>query len=72
MDYLSNFILMPIVAISTCILIGWVAKPKTLIDEITLGGIKFSRQRLYVVMLKYITPIMLLFLLLQALGVIKL
>ena len=72
MDYLSNFILMPIVAIATCILIGWVAKPKTVIDEVTFGGIKFSREKLYVVMIKYITPIMLLFLLLQAVGVIKL
>lgn len=72
MDYISNFILMPVVAIATCILIGWIVKPKTIIDEITIGGIKFSREKLYVVMIKYITPIMLLFLLLQALGVIKL
>lgn len=72
MDYISNYILMPIVAITTCILIGWVVKPKTIIEEITLGGIKFSREKLYTVMLKFITPIMLLFLLLQALGVFKL
>ena len=71
LDYISNFILMPVVAIATCILIGWITKPNTTIDEITLGGIKFSREKLYVVMLKYITPIMLLFLLLQALGLIK-
>ena len=31
-DYISNNILMPVVAISTCILIGWVIKPKTVID----------------------------------------
>lgn len=68
MDYLSNFILMPIVAIATCLLIGWVVKPKTVIDEITVGGCKFSREKLYVVMVKYITPVMLLFLLLQSLG----
>ena len=69
MDYLSNYILMPVVAIATCILIGWVVKPKTIIDEITLGGVKFSREKLYVVMIKYVTPVMLLFLLLQSLGV---
>ena len=69
MDYLSNYILMPVVAIATCILVGWVVKPKTIIDEITLGGVKFSRERLYVVMVKYVTPVMLLFLLLQSLGV---
>ena len=70
LDYLSNYILMPVVAISTCIFIGWVVKPKTIIDEVTLGGHKFSRQKLYVVIVKFITPV-LLTVLLQALGLIK-
>ena len=70
MDYLSNYILMPVVAIATCILVGWVVKPQTVIDEVTLGGMKFSRKRLYVVMIKYVTPVMLLFLLLQSLGLL--
>ena len=72
MDYASNYILMPVVSIATCILIGWIAKPKTVIDEVTLGGRKFGREKVYVVMVKYITPILLLLLLLQALGVVKL
>ena len=70
MDYLSNYILMPIVAISTCILVGWVCKPSVVIDEITIGGIKFRREKLYIVMVKYVTPVMLLFLLLQSLGLL--
>lgn len=70
LDYISNYILMPVVAISTCILIGWVVKPKTVIDEITLGGCRFGRQNLYVVMIKVITPLMLFFLLLQSLGLL--
>ena len=69
MDYISNYVLMPVVAIATCILIGWIVKPKTVIDEVTLGGVKFGRERLYVVMVKYVTPVMLLFLLMQSLGV---
>jgi NSS family neurotransmitter:Na+ symporter len=68
MDYISNYVLMPIVAIATCIMIGWVLGPKTIIDEVTLGGFKFNREKLYVVMVKFITPVMLLFLLLQSLG----
>ena len=72
MDYVSNNILMPVVAISSCILIGWVVKPKTVIDEVTLGGLKFGREKLYVVMVKFVTPVMLLFLLLQALGLLPL
>ena len=43
-------------------------KPKTVIDEITLGGNKFQRKTLYLVMVKVIAPIILLLLLLQALG----
>jgi len=70
MDYLSNYILMPVVAIGTCILIGWVVKPKTIIDEVTVGGIKFGREKLYVVMVKYVTPVMLVLLLPQALGLL--
>ena len=70
LDYLSNFILMPVVAISTCLLIGWVVKPKSMIDEITVGGVKFGREKLYVVMVKYVTPVMLLLLLAQALGIL--
>ena len=72
MDYASNYILMPVVSIATCIFIGWILKPKTVIDEVTLGGRKFGREKLYVVMVKYITPILLLLLLLQALGVVRL
>jgi len=71
MDYLSNYLLMPVVAIATCILIGWVSGPKTIIDEVTLGGIKFSRAKLYTVMVKFITPAMLLLLLMQSIGLIK-
>ena len=71
MDYVSNYVLMPVVAISTCILIGWILKPKTIIDEVTLGGFKFGREKLYVVMVKFITPLMLLLLLAQALGLLN-
>ena len=71
LDYISNYCLMPIVSIATCILIGWIVKPKYVIDEITLGGSKFARAKLYTVMVKVITPILLLFLLLQALGILK-
>ena len=71
LDYISNYVLMPVVSIATCIFIGWVVKPKTIIDEVTLGGHKFGREKLYVVMVKFITPVLLTLLLLQALGVIK-
>lgn len=72
MDYLSNNCLMPLVAVLTCILIGWGVKPKTIIDEVTEGGFKFRRKTLYIIMVKFIAPVMLVLLLLQSLGIIKL
>ncbi len=70
-DYLSNNVLMPIVAIGTCVLIGWVAKPKYVIDEVTKNGEKFRRKHLYIGMVKVVAPVMLLFLLLASFGIIK-
>lgn len=68
-DYISNNILMPLVALLTCILIGWIAKPKTVIDEVTKNGEKFGRKVIYNVMIKFVAPIMLFILLLQAVNV---
>ncbi len=65
-DYLSNNLLMPVLAICTCILIGWVMKPNFLVGEMRLNGYHFHRKKLYIVMLKYVVPIMLTILLLAA------
>ncbi len=70
MDYLSNNLFMPLVAIGTCILIGWILKPKTIIDEVEKTGTKFGRRGLYIVMIKYITPVLLLVLLLKSVGIL--
>lgn len=75
-DYISNSVLMPIVALCTCILVGWVIKPKALTDEITRNGEKFGRKKLFNVMIKYIAPLCLIFILisytLDQFGIIKL
>ncbi|MCR5214175.1 MAG: sodium-dependent transporter [Eubacterium sp.] len=71
MDYISNNVLMPVVAIATCILIGWVLKPKTVIDEAEKNGEKMHRKGLYVVMVKVVSPILLVILLLISLGLLK-
>ena len=71
MDYISNNCLMPFVAVLTCILIGWVVKPKTIIDEVTLGGYKFNRRLLYIAMIKVIAPVLLILLLLQSVVIIR-
>ena len=55
-DFISNSIIMPIVAFLTCIFIGYIIKPKTIIDEVSLTG-KFKGEKLFVVMIKYIAPV---------------
>ena len=68
MDYASNNILMPLVAIGTCILIGWIVKPKIVVDEVEKTGSKMGRKRLYVVMIKFVAPVMLVVLFLKSVG----
>ncbi len=70
MDYISNNLLMPIVAIGTCILVGWILKPKTVIEEVEKTGHKFGRRTLYIIMVKFAVPILLFILLLKSLGIV--
>ncbi len=71
LDYVSNAVMMPLVALLTCILIGWVVKPKTVIDEVEKTGHKMGRKVLYIVMIKVLAPIFMAILLLKAFGVMQ-
>ncbi len=62
-DFISNSVLMPIVALFTCIFIGYVIKPKTLIDEVETGNAKFKQKKMFTVIIKYIAPIFILLIL---------
>lgn len=55
-DFISNSIIMPIVALLTCILIGYVVKTKVVEDEVEING-KFKSKKLYRVMVKFICPV---------------
>ena len=73
-DFLSNSVLMPIVAFLTCIFVGYVIKTKTISDEVELSG-PFKRKKLFVIMIQYIAPIFIVAILissvLNSLGIIK-
>ncbi len=73
-DFISNSVLMPIVALLTCILIGYVIKPECLIEEIELTG-EFKSKTLFTVVIKYIAPVCIVLILissvLDALGIMK-
>ena len=72
MDYISNNVLMPVVAICTCIMIGWVTKPEIVIDEVEKNNNKMGRKGLYRIMIRYIAPLLLIILFLKSVGVMRL
>ena len=73
-DFASNSILMPIVALLTCIFVGYVLKPKALIEEIEVSA-PFKEKTLFTVVIKYIAPVCIVLILissvLDALGIMK-
>lgn len=73
-DFITNSVLMPIVALLTCVFIGYILKPKTLIDEMEATS-PFKSKRLFVIVTKYIAPVCLLIIfissVLSAFGVIS-
>lgn len=64
-DFISNSVLMPIVALFTCLFVGWVVKPKLVIDEVKLSS-SFSREKLFVVVVRYIAPVCILLILISS------
>ena len=73
-DFISNSVLMPIVALLTCICIGYFVKPQVICDEVELNK-PFKEKKFYIVMLKYAAPICLILILVfavsEAMGWIK-
>lgn len=53
------------------ILIGWVMKPEWVVEEMERGGKKFGRKKLYVVMIRYLMPVIMLVLFLQSTGILN-
>ena len=58
-DFLSNSVMMPIVALLTCIFVGWIIKPKEIIDDVRVSA-KFGDglAGAWTVMIKYIAPVL--------------
>lgn len=73
-DFISNSVLMPIAALLTCIFIGYVLKPKAVIDEVEKNG-KFSSKKMFVIVIKYVAPVCLVtifvFSIMEVFGFIK-
>ncbi len=70
-DAVSNNFLLPVVGLLTCILVGWVTKPRSVLEELGRGrnGV-LRREKLFAVMIKWVCPILLLIILLEAFGLL--
>ena len=68
MDFVSNSVLMPIVAFFTCIFVGFILKPKTVADEVKEGGAKFGAEKMFTVVIKWIAPIFLVLILASSIA----
>ena len=73
-DFVTNSVMMPVVAFFTCIFIGYVLKPKAIIEEAEIGG-EFKAKTLFTIVIKYIAPVCIILILvssvLDALGIMK-
>ena len=71
MDYISNSVMMPFIALLSTILIGLVMTPDYVIDEMERNGSRFRRKKLYRIMIRYVAPVMMFILFLQSTGVLS-
>lgn len=67
-DFISNSVIMPIVALLTCILIGFVIGPKVISDEVKSSDGQFKSEKLFTVMIKWIAPIILVIILVSSIA----
>lgn len=65
-DFTSNNILMPIVALLTAIVVGYVIKPDAIIDEVEISD-KFKAKKMFIIMIKYIVPVCMVIILISSL-----
>lgn len=72
-DFVSNSLLMPLVAALTCIFVGFIKKTKIIEEEVELNG-PFRAKKFYRFIIRYIAPVCLLailvFSVMEALGLV--
>ena len=75
-DFITNSVMMPLAAIATCFLVTREIGSEALTREVTLGGARFVRKKIFCFMIKYICPLFCLIILISAVanafGIIKL
>ena len=68
MDFVSNSVLMPIVALFTCIFVGFIIKPKAVADEVKETDGTFKSEGMFNIMIKWIAPLFLFIILVSSIA----
>ena len=55
-DFVSNSVMMPVVALATCLFVGFFMMPKSVIEEAEIGG-EFKWKRMFAVVIRYVAPV---------------
>ena len=65
-DILTNNFIMPVVALLTCIVVGFIIKPKAIEEEVEVNNGQFKRKTLFRVVIKYVAPVCLVLILITS------
>lgn len=63
-DFISNYVLMPFVALFTCIFIAYIIGTKAIADEIKFSS-DFKREKIFNIIIKYIAPVLIIVILIS-------
>ena len=73
-DFISNSVIMPLVALLTCIFVGYILKPKAIFEELEVNG-RVGGKWFLSGMIRYVAPVCLVIILvssvLSAFGILK-
>lgn len=67
-DFITNSVMMPLAAIATCLLVSKVIGLDKIDEEVTLGGAKFDRKKIFNFMIKWLCPLFCLIILVSAVA----
>lgn len=56
-DFVSNSVMMPVLAFFTCIFAAYILKPKAIIEEVEQFGVTFKAKKFYSVMIRFVAPV---------------
>ena len=62
-DFIAEYTMMPLGALLMCLLIGWKWKPDMIVEEVKQNGKPFKFEAYYRFMIKYVTPLLVAFVL---------